>query len=412
MAAVDPTYPLYPTACILTSVMLLLVQLTSFVRHSWNLGVTFLCFWLFLETLTSGVNAVVWSDNADIKLYVYCDIVSRVQIITSVVKPMATLIITRRLYLIISLQSIEPHNLDKKANRRNLAIEWTLGLLIPLIVAGPLYYVVQWLRFQVEEGFGCGNSPDGSILSILLIYSWSVIPPLVSIAFYYPSVVRRFYKHSREVNQFLRSNNSVSRRNYFRILALASIDVLLTLPLGIANIALIITQSLSFGPLTFYYGWASDHNSTTWEPQGWPYAEVVAQGTSTVAQDYFAQWTSPILAFAIFGLFGFTSEARASYWSIACAIGGWFGWKPAPPTGRTRSPLPVMEFGVWPHQSDSMSLGLGSEPNYVDRTPDKQEIGVVDHLEMNSGERAVGDVQTVSKAEKGTVHDHAAHVDA
>ena len=73
-AAVDPTYPLYPIACILSAVMLLLVLLTGFIRQSWNLGVAFLCFWLFLECFALGVNTIIWSDNADIKLYVYCDI--------------------------------------------------------------------------------------------------------------------------------------------------------------------------------------------------------------------------------------------------------------------------------------------------------------------------------------------------
>ena len=73
-AAADPTYPLYPIASIVAAVMLLLVLLTSFIRQSWNLGVAFLCFWLFFETLIAGINAIVWSDNADIKLYVYCDI--------------------------------------------------------------------------------------------------------------------------------------------------------------------------------------------------------------------------------------------------------------------------------------------------------------------------------------------------
>ena len=74
MTAVDPTYPLYPIACFLSAIMLFLVFFTSFVRQTWNLGVAFLCFWLFLETPTEGFNAVLWSDNADIKLYVYCDI--------------------------------------------------------------------------------------------------------------------------------------------------------------------------------------------------------------------------------------------------------------------------------------------------------------------------------------------------
>ena len=121
----DPLYPLFPIACTLAIVMLFLVLLTSIIRRSWNLGVAFLCFWLFFENLTFGVNAVIWYDNADVKYYVYCDIgectvhatsllvlmvdvVTRVQIVSAVVKPMATLIIVRRLYLIISLQSVVP----------------------------------------------------------------------------------------------------------------------------------------------------------------------------------------------------------------------------------------------------------------------------------------------------------------
>ena len=78
-----------------------------------------------------------------------------------------------------------------------MLIEWVLGLAIPLLVAGPLCestfgwhriilnlyadYVVQILRFQVDEGFGCANDQDNSILGILILGSWSVIPPLLSV---------------------------------------------------------------------------------------------------------------------------------------------------------------------------------------------------------------------------------------
>ena len=74
MHAVDPTYPLYPIACSIFCVMLLLVLLTSFVRQSWNFGVASLCFWLFIELLLTAIDAIIWSDNSDVKLYVYCDI--------------------------------------------------------------------------------------------------------------------------------------------------------------------------------------------------------------------------------------------------------------------------------------------------------------------------------------------------
>ena len=125
MAAVDPTYPLLPVTSFIAATLLLTLLITGFARQSWNLGVAFLCFWLSLENLTYGVNAVLWSDNAEVKLYVYCDIgassrpclessrftqsraVSHLQLVTYVVRPMATLLITRRLYLIASLQSLD-----------------------------------------------------------------------------------------------------------------------------------------------------------------------------------------------------------------------------------------------------------------------------------------------------------------
>ena len=72
--AADPTYPLYPIASVVAAALLFLVLLTSFVRQSWNFGIASLCFWLFCENLLGGINAVIWSDNFDVKLHVYCDI--------------------------------------------------------------------------------------------------------------------------------------------------------------------------------------------------------------------------------------------------------------------------------------------------------------------------------------------------
>ncbi len=76
--AADPTYPLLPIVSITCSALLLLV-LGTFIRlRSWNLGVSVLCFWIFLENLTNGISAILWADNADIKAVVYCDIGTRV----------------------------------------------------------------------------------------------------------------------------------------------------------------------------------------------------------------------------------------------------------------------------------------------------------------------------------------------
>jgi hypothetical protein len=78
-----------------------------------------------------------------------------------------------------------------------------------------------------------------------------------------------FYRHSRETNEFLQSNGSVNRPNYFRILALACIDITLTLPLGTAALVLNITPGID----GFYDGWDVVHSN--FEPVAFPYSEIV-----------------------------------------------------------------------------------------------------------------------------------------
>ncbi|KZV62000.1 STE3-domain-containing protein [Peniophora sp. CONT] len=347
MAAVDPTYPLYPLASILAAAMLLLVLLTSFVRQSWNLGVAFLCFWLFWENLTGGVAAIIWSDNADIKLYVYCDIISRIQLVTFIVKPMCTLIITRRLYLIARLRSEDAFSVRK--HRADMIIEWTLGLAIPLLLAGPLYYVNQFERFQVTEGTGCGAAITGqSVLGILFSTIWSFVPPLLSTIIYYPRIMWILYTRHKDTNRFLHSSQSISHTSYYRLLALASIDALVTLPFGITTFILsLLSQLKQTGVrIPFYDGWDAIHSD--WTPSGITYAEVSAIGRTALAETYFARWTSPFLAFVIFALFGVTGAARETYWKLICTVGGWLGWKRS---ARQDGPLDTMVFGSRPRDN-------------------------------------------------------------
>lgn len=111
------------------------------------------------------------------------------------------------------------------------------------------------------------------------------------------------------------------------------------------------TSAVASGDLVFYPGWALIH--TDWAPVGYPYAELRVYGTASVAQYYFSYWTSPVLAFVTFGLFGVTSEALASYWRIICTVGGWFGWKPTPHGRNGRTSLGDIEFGRRPAQDTS-----------------------------------------------------------
>ena len=59
---------------------------------------------------------------------------------------------------------------------------------------GSLDYVLQIARFEVNEGFGCGNVLDGSILNIILLKPLSVIPPLLSLCIYYRTLNKSFLR--------------------------------------------------------------------------------------------------------------------------------------------------------------------------------------------------------------------------
>ena len=162
------------------------------------------------------------------------------------------------------------------------------------------------------------------------------------------------YRQNSDINDFLRSTTSVSRKTYFRILALASIDIMLTLPIGIVNVVLNATAALAQGGLPFYWGWSVLH--TDWEPVGISYADLKANGTASLGQFYFSHWTSPALAFVIFGLFGLSSEARASYWYIACTVGTWFGLRSSARMQFGQASLGEIEFGAR-QQDQSASQG-------------------------------------------------------
>jgi hypothetical protein len=145
----------------------------------------------------------------------------------------------------------------------------------------------------------------------------------------------------------LQSNGSIDRPHYFRILTLACIDVLLTLPFGVISTTIDLLSQIRNPdpgmPFRFYYGWAIVHSN--WRPAALPYPEFVGDGLGTwqILEFYFSRCTSPILAIAIFSLFGLTSDARAAYWHGFCTVAKSFGWTPPAPR---HDDLGEIEFGA------------------------------------------------------------------
>ncbi|VDB92054.1 unnamed protein product [Peniophora sp. CBMAI 1063] len=348
----DPTYPLYPVLSIVCSACLLLVLTTTVVRLKWNIGVSMLCAGLFLETLLVGVNTIVWAESAEVKATWYCDIYSHFSIWMNVLKPACTFVITRRLYQIAARRSVEE---TSKAQRRwDLIVEIGAVVVLPAVVTGALYYVVQSARFGLIEGFGPTNAPSSDILQILLLESWAIGFSLISVLFYCPRILWVFYRFKRDTGRYLSDNASADSISYTRILCLGLLDALITFPIAVANITLQVKANIEiFGFIPFYYGWSTVHEPGWSQPIIITKENFLAEPGSNIALSYVSLWSSVVLGYAIFFLFGLTLEARTSYLHGLGSMARTFGIRRSSSgTAERQGHLSTLVFGSLPGAVD------------------------------------------------------------
>ena len=184
-----------------------------------------------------------------------------------------------------------------------------------------------------------------------------------------------------EINRFLRSNDSVTRTNYLRIIAVASIDLLIILPFTLVQFGVLMRQiNLELGTPPFYSGWKAVHSD--WAPLTFTFQSWAAGSVFDEFAFYWGDWAAPAQAFIIFALFGVTSEARASYWRAFRTTCGWVGWKlPESPSQRSSGPgLGTIEFGERP--IGDISLGSGIRYVFCERKGDSTDA-------LHSGHRAL-----------------------
>jgi len=315
--AVDPTYPLFPVLCLICPALILLVFVASVVRQPMNIALWILCFTLFFETLTYGVDHVLWADNVDIKNIWLCDAVSHFRVFGCVSKPACSFVITRRLYKIATLRPVTA-DAGRKQKRIDLSIELGVAVALPILIMAVVYTLVQSARFKITEGFGCEFSISADVVTFVVVILWPIILPLVSIIFFCPTIFIVFYRHGSLVRELRESNeDKATASRYVRILALGGLDIFLTLPFGTLNLVQVVRSTIiNGGTFPFYIGRATASHIVTA-----PYASIQRSGTLVLFLTYFTDWSSVIFAFAIFMLFGLTSEARATYSKWACTVG-------------------------------------------------------------------------------------------
>ena len=67
-------YPLVPVVNIVSAVLIMLSMINASARRSWNTGVLMLGTWVLVMCIIIAVDAIVWADNANDSVPVWCDI--------------------------------------------------------------------------------------------------------------------------------------------------------------------------------------------------------------------------------------------------------------------------------------------------------------------------------------------------
>lgn len=106
-------------------------------------------------------------------------------------------------------------------------------------------------------------------------------------------------------------NADLDLSRYFRLMALAALEILLTVPLA----SYIVYLNLTAAPVRPWISWADTHSNFNRYDQ-YPAAVWRRDPRSNVLHEL-SRWDKPLCAFVFFAFFGFADEARKHYRTAA-----------------------------------------------------------------------------------------------
>ncbi|PPQ64993.1 hypothetical protein CVT26_015702 [Gymnopilus dilepis] len=270
--------------------------------EAWNTGTCLYMAWTALGLLTLFINSVIWADNAINYAPVWCDITSKIIIGISVAIPAASLCINHRLYCIAAVRSVTRTKAEKY---RAIMIDLAIGLGIPFTVM-VLHYIVQGHRFNIFEEVGCYpftyNTPPAYFLVFMVPLPIGLISGTYSIM-----SIFAFKKRHAEFKEILSSNSNLNSNRFFRLMALAGIEVICCVPLSITTIILNATR----GEVRPWISWEDTHYGFSRVDQI-PSVLWRADPTANVSIEM-SRWLVVVCGLVFFAFFGFADEAQKHY---------------------------------------------------------------------------------------------------
>jgi len=234
---------------------------------------------------------------------------------------------------------------------------------------------------------------ENSTLTVIILYLVPLIPAVTSVG-YTALIVATFFRSRKEMQEFYKTNSSVSRSHYWRLLALSSFDALITLPTYAVFLAIVLEESKdasSSGSITMFWpGWHAVHEHLN-EIEVLP-ASIWRKSKFLVVTTYYGWYLNVVFCISFFLFFGTTKEMIAKYSRLYWCCVKPLGFEPKT---SVNPKLTTIQFGTEPsarrNQEGTGESGLTTSElfaSFVERGDD-QEKDVKD-LEMQDVSPTVG----------------------
>ncbi|KAF9235545.1 pheromone receptor [Melanogaster broomeanus] len=297
----------------LIGAVLVVIPLPRHLEALSNLGTALLIVWTEVACLAQFVNSIRWNHNVENWAPTWCDFCTRLLTAADVALPATALCINRRLYMIVTLDEW----INKKAF--NVLFDLALGLVVPGIAVA-LLYVVEQYRFYIYEDIGCLQAAANVDLAYPLVY---MIPLLVGSASgaYSCLTLWAVFRRQRQQQMEGAATNSVTNTGWSR--RLVALGILSTLFVFVpTSISIVVVATTS--PVLPWPGWSAIHLSNNLivpvPAQQWK------SNNSEAIDVELRRWTTVFLAFILFGLLGFTEDAKKTYRQYAQPFARYFGY--------------------------------------------------------------------------------------
>ncbi|EDR00818.1 STE3-like pheromone receptor [Laccaria bicolor S238N-H82] len=313
----DASYPAFPIFAFIAFVLVLIPLPWHF--QAWNSGTCLFMIWTAVGCLNLFINSIVWRNNAIDWAPIWCDISSRIIVGLAVAIPAASLCINRRLYKIASCRTV---TITRAHKRRAVMVDLAIGLGLPALQMA-LQFIVQGHRYDIWEGVGCYPTTVNTPAAYPLSFLWPIVIGLIS-AFYCILTLRAFMLRRAQFAQFVSSTTSLTMNRYFRLMSLATLELIFNLPINTYGLYLNITSR----PIYPWKSWSDIHYD--WFTID-TFPSILWRSNSTLSVTLeFSRWSVVFCALLFFGFFGFADEARKHYRLAYWAIAKRFGVTPPP----------------------------------------------------------------------------------